>query len=111
MTDIYLHNTLTGKKELFKSLHGPFLGIFGKPKVGMYHCGPTVYDYVHIGNLRAAVFADTVRRLFEADGYDVKQVMNITDIGHLVSDGDEGEDKMTKALIREGKPLTLESMK
>jgi cysteinyl-tRNA synthetase len=76
----------------------------------MYNCGPTVYDFAHIGNLSAYVFADTLRRMFEFNGYKVHQVMNITDIGHLVSDGDEGEDKMTKALKRDKKPLTLESM-
>ncbi len=79
--------------------------------VTMYHCGPTVYDYAHIGNLRAYIFADTLRRSFEFAGYKVKQVVNITDIGHLVGDGDDGDDKMTKALKRLGKPLTLEAMK
>jgi cysteinyl-tRNA synthetase len=106
--EIQLYNTLTKKKETFKPLKK---GFFGRPKVGIYHCGPTVYDFVHIGNLRAAVFADTVRRVFEASGYKVSQVMNITDIGHLQSDADEGEDKMTNALKREGKSLSLESMK
>jgi cysteinyl-tRNA synthetase len=105
---IYLHNTATGKKEEFKPLKKTLLG---KPIASMYHCGPTVYDYVHTGNLRAAVFTDTIRRLFDASGYKVNQVMNITDIGHLSSDADEGEDKMTKALIREKKPLTLDAMK
>lgn len=73
--------------------------------VGMYHCGPTVYDYAHIGNLRAYVFADVLRRMFEASGYSVTQVRNITDVGHLVSDGDEGEDKMEKGAKREGKSV------
>ncbi len=77
----------------------------------MYHCGPTVYDYPHIGNLRSYVFADTLRRVFEFNGYEVNQVINITDIGHLSSDADEGEDKMTKAILREGKPMTLISMR
>lgn len=77
----------------------------------MYSCGPTVYNYAHIGNLRAYVFTDTLRRILEWNGYNVKQVMNVTDIGQLVSDADEGEDKMTKALRREGKPLTMEAMK
>lgn len=76
----------------------------------MYHCGPTVYDYVHIGNLRSFLLADYLRRSFEFLGYEVHQVMNITDVGHLVSDGDEGEDKMTKALKREGKEITTENM-
>lgn len=98
-----LHNTLTGKKEEFTPLN---------PKtVGVYNCGPTVYNYAHIGNLRAYVFADTLRRVLEWNGYKVKQVMNITDVGQLTSDADEGEDKMTKALKREGKPMTLEAMK
>lgn len=78
--------------------------------VTMYHCGPTVYDTAHIGNLRAYVFADVLRRAFEAAGYAVTQVVNITDVGHLSSDADEGEDKMTKALRREGLSLSLENM-
>lgn len=77
----------------------------------MYHCGPTVYDYVHIGNLRSFVLADLLRRTLAYEGYKVTQVMNITDIGHLQGDGDSGEDKMTGALKREGKPLTLEAMR
>ncbi|MEN9524337.1 MAG: cysteinyl-tRNA synthetase, cysteinyl-tRNA synthetase, partial [Candidatus Parcubacteria bacterium] len=76
----------------------------------MYHCGPTVYDYAHIGNLRSYVFADLLRRTFEYNNYKVTQIINITDVGHLVTDGDEGEDKMTKALRRENLPLTLGSM-
>lgn len=98
--DIYLHNTLTGKKELFKSIKK---NLFGRPKVSMYHCGPTVYNYPHIGNLRAYVFADTLKRLFKATGYNVKQVINITDVGHLTSDADTGEDKIEKAKKRESK--------
>lgn len=101
--DIKLYNTLSRSIETFTPLH--------KGCVSMYHCGPTVYDYAHIGNLRAYVFADILRRTLEYGGYDIKQVINITDVGHLVSDGDDGEDKMTKALKREGKPLTLESMR
>jgi cysteinyl-tRNA synthetase len=100
--DIYLHNTLSGKIDKFTPLTN---------EIRMYHCGPTVYNYAHIGNLRSYVFAGLLRKLFEYDGYQTKQVINITDFGHLVSDGDEGEDKMTKALVREGKPLTLEAMK
>jgi cysteinyl-tRNA synthetase len=98
--NIFLHNTLTGKKELFKPLKK---GLFGKPKVGMYHCGPTVYNYPHIGNLRAYIFADTIKRLFKVSGYSIKQVINITDVGHLVSNADTGEDKMEKARQREQK--------
>lgn len=66
-------------------------------KVAIYGCGPTVYNYAHIGNLRSYVFLDTLRRTFSYLGYDVKLVMNITDIGHLTGDGDEGEDKMVKS--------------
>lgn len=101
--DIRFYNTLTKKVENFdKDI---------KEIVGMYNCGPTVYDYVHIGNLRSYVFADTIRRVLENAGYQVKQVINLTDIGHLKSDGDTGEDKMMIALKREGKPITKESMK
>ena len=100
--NIQLTNTLSKKKEIFEPI---------KPNtVGMYHCGPTVYDYVHIGNLRAFLLADITRRVFEYNGYEVNQVMNITDIGHLVSDGDDGDDKMTKGLKREGMAVTLENM-
>ena len=104
--NIYLTNTLTGKKELFTPLKKT---LFGTPKVGMYHCGPTVYNYIHIGNLRAFFLADITRRMFESQGYKVKQVMNVTDVGLLESDN--AEDKMTLALKREGKPLTLEAMR
>ena len=75
----------------------------------MYNCGPTVYNFAHIGNLRAYVFADVLRRTLEYNGYVVKQVMNITDVGEPTSD--ESEDKMAKGLRREGKPQTLEAMK
>ncbi len=98
-----LTNTLSGKKEEFKPIT--------PGKVGMYNCGPTVYDYAHIGNLRAYIFVDTLRRTVEYLGYTVKQVMNITDVGHLSSDADQGEDKMTKALVRLGKPMTTEAMR
>jgi cysteinyl-tRNA synthetase len=83
---LILFNTLTGKKEPFIPLH--------PPQVTMYNCGPTVYSYAHIGNLRSYVFADILRRTLEYNGYQVKQVINITDVGHLVGDGDEGEDKI-----------------
>ncbi|MDO8579314.1 MAG: cysteine--tRNA ligase, partial [bacterium] len=98
--DIELYNTLTGKKEKFVPIER---GLFGKPKVGMYHCGPTVYNYAHIGNLRAYVFADTLKRLMKVAGYKVKQIINITDVGHFTSDDDTGEDKMEKAREREHK--------
>ncbi len=100
---IFFYNSLSKTKEEFKPL--------SDRRVKMYTCGPTVYDYAHIGNLRTYVFADLVRRTLEYGGYEVKQIMNITDVGHLSSDGDEGEDKMTSALKREGKELTLENMK
>ncbi|MCL5781741.1 MAG: cysteine--tRNA ligase [Patescibacteria group bacterium] len=101
--DIKIYNTLSGKIETFKPI--------SPGKVGMYHCGPTVYDRAHIGNLRAYVFADTLRRMLEYNGYTVKQVINITDVGHLSGDVDEGEDKMSKALRRENQPLSLQAMK
>ena len=100
---IKLHNTLTGSLEAFTPIN--------PGKVGMYHCGPTVYNYAHIGNLRSYVFADLLRRTFEYSGHDVAQVINITDIGHLTSDADTGDDKMVKGLKREGLPLTLEGLK
>lgn len=102
--EIYLHNTLTKHKELFKP---------NKPgHVSMYHCGPTVYNNAHIGNLRAYIAADVLRRVFELNDYTVSQIMNITDIGHLQHDEiDAGDDKMTLALRREGKELTRENMK
>lgn len=100
--EITLFNTLGRKKEVFTPL---------KPgQVKMYSCGPTVYDYVTVGNLRAAVFPDALRRTLEYAGYQVTQVMNLTDFGHLTSDADEGEDKMTIALKREGKELTMNNM-
>lgn len=100
-----LFNTLTGTKEEFKPLD------HDKKGVRLYTCGPTVYNYAHIGNLRAYVFADVLRRTLEYNGYTVRHVMNITDIGQLTSDADLGEDKMVKALRREGKPLTVEAMR
>lgn len=84
-----IYNTLTRKKEEFKPIK--------EGKVGMYSCGPTVYSYAHIGNLRTYIFMDIFRRVLKYDGYKLKGVMNITDVGHLLSDGDEGEDKMAKA--------------
>jgi len=97
--NIEIHNTLSGKKELFTPLK--------KNEVGMYHCGPTVYNYPHIGNLRAYIFADTLKRLFLYAGYHVNQVINITDVGHLVSDQDQGEDKVEK-MAREQKKTAQE---
>jgi len=100
---VRLYNTLTRRVEDFAPIN--------EGEVRMYTCGPTVYDYAHIGNLRAYVFADVLRRTLEYAGYKVKQVMNITDVGHLQSDADEGEDKMTVALRREGKPLSTTAMR
>lgn len=80
----------------------PF-GALNPPEVGMYTCGPTVYDYPHIGNMRSYLFEDTLRRVLIWNGYRVKHVMNITDVGHLVSDADEGEDKMERGSARTGK--------
>lgn len=98
-----LFNTLTKKEEIFKPI------IEGK--VGLYACGPTVYNYAHLGNLRTYIFVDILRRTLQYQNYSVQEVMNITDIGHLQSDADNGDDKMTRALLREGKPLTLASMR
>lgn len=96
---IYLKNTLTGQKEEFKPIKDGF--------VSMYNCGPTVYNRAHIGNLRPYIFADLLHRLFEYNGYEVKQVVNITDVGHLVSDdNDEGEDKVEKSAREEGASAT-----
>lgn len=100
---VKLTNSLSGKKETFKPL------VAGK--VGMYTCGPTVYDDVHIGNLRAFLLSDIVRRVLEVHKYNVTAVMNITDVGFLSPDGNAEEDKMTKGLVREGKALTLEAMR
>ena len=74
-------------------------------KVKLYTCGPTVYHYAHIGNLRSYIFEDILEKGLEYIGYDVKRVMNITDVGHLTSDGDTGEDKMAKGAKREGKTV------
>ena len=71
-------------------------------EVGMYGCGPTVYDYAHIGNLRTYLFEDTLRRVLEFNGYRVRHVMNITDVGHLTSDADTGQDRMEKGSLRTG---------
>ena len=100
---VKFYNTLSRKKENFSPIH--------KKEVRMYTCGPTVYNYTHIGNLRAYVFADVLQKTLEYSGYEVKRVMNITDIGHLSSDADSGDDKMTKGLLREGKELNLKNMR
>lgn len=97
---IHFTNTLTGNKEVFIPL---------KPGVvTMYSCGPTVYSRQHIGNLRATVFSDTIARVLEDAGYRVRRVINLTDVGHLVADADQGEDKMTVAAKREKRdPKTI----
>lgn len=92
-----LYNTLSGNIEEF-SPQNP-------PKVSLYTCGPTVYDYTHIGHLRTYVGNDILRRVLEASGYEVKHVMNITDVGHLVSDEDFGEDKMEKGARQSGRSV------
>ena len=93
--DLFFYNTLTGKKEKFIPIN--------KNEVKMYSCGPTVYSYAHIGNFRTYIFVDSLRRTLEYNGYKMKHVMNITDVGHLTSDADTGEDKMEKAAKKEGK--------
>ena len=90
-----LYNTLTKNKEDFVPLKGN--------EVRIYSCGPTVYSYAHIGNFRTYVFVDNLRRVLKYNGYTLKHVMNITDVGHLESDADEGEDKMEKAAKKENK--------
>lgn len=93
--DIYFYNTLTKKKEVFKPLD--------EKEVRMYSCGPTVYKDATIGNMRTNIFQDVLRRVLRYNGYALKHGMNITDVGHLVSDGDEGEDKMLKSAREENK--------
>jgi len=93
-----LTNTLTGKKEEFIPIR--------PGKAGMYSCGPTVYNFQHIGNMRAAIFVDTLRRALEWNGYEVRQIINITDVGHMVGDGDDGEDKMEVAAKASGKKVS-----
>jgi cysteinyl-tRNA synthetase len=92
---ISFYNTLTKKKEEFRSIT--------PGEARMYDCGPTVYGHTHIGHLIRYIMSDTLRRTLEYNGYNVKQVMNITDVGHLTSDADEGEDKMEKKAKSEGK--------
>ncbi len=91
-----LFNTLTGTKEKFVPL---------KDTVGIYTCGPTVYNHQHIGNYRSFLFEDILRRTLQFNKFKVKHIMNITDVGHLTSDADQGEDKMLKGARREGKTV------
>ena len=98
--DIYLYNTLTKEKDLFKPIN--------EKEIRIYSCGPTVYKDATIGNMRTNIFQDVLRRMLKYNGYTIKHVMNITDVGHLVSDGDEGEDKMIKSAREEHKtPLEI----
>lgn len=93
----YLYNTLTKQVDEFIPRE--------KDRVSMYTCGPTVYHYAHIGNLRSYIMEDVLEKFLRYIGYDVKRVMNITDVGHLASDGDTGEDKMVAGAKREGKTV------
>lgn len=97
---VQLTNSLSGKKEKFQSIHPGF--------VGMYVCGPTVYSYVHLGNTRTFLTFDTLHRYFRFLGYKVRYVRNITDVGHLVDDADEGEDKIgKKARLEQLEPMEI----
>lgn len=90
-----IYNTLTREKEEFKPIQ--------EGEVGLYACGPTVYNYAHVGNLRTYVFEDVLKRVLTYNDYKVKHVMNITDVGHLTGDRDMGEDKIEKESIKEHK--------
>ncbi len=94
---VYLFNTKSRTKEEFKPINGN--------TATMYCCGPTVYNYAHIGNLRTYIFEDLLASVLKLSGYEVKHAMNVTDVGHLTSDGDEGEDKMKVAAMREQKSV------
>ena len=94
---MYLYNSATHKKEEFQT-HTP-------GRVEMYTCGPTVYHFAHIGNLRSYIMEDVLEKYLRYAGYDVNRVMNITDVGHLASDADTGEDKMLKGAKRENKTV------
>ncbi|MFZ2310016.1 MAG: cysteine--tRNA ligase [Patescibacteria group bacterium] len=95
MNKLFLYNTLSRQKEEFKPI--------SKKEVGLYTCGPTVYNFAHIGNLRTYLFEDWLKRILSYNNFNIKHVMNVTDVGHLVGDGDDGEDKMEKGAAREGK--------
>ncbi|MCD5380969.1 MAG: hypothetical protein LR008_00115, partial [Candidatus Pacebacteria bacterium] len=103
MRDIKLFNTESSELELFEPLDSK--------AVKIYSCGPTVYDNVHIGNLRSFVNADILKRVLVKNGFIVKHTINYTDFGHLTDDGDAGEDKMMKALSSADMPVTLEAMR
>lgn len=100
---IRLHNTATRRLEVFRPLKSG--------RVTMYSCGPTVYDHIHIGNLRAYLLPDLLTRLFLYNGYRVDSTINFTDFGHLSDDADAGEDKMMKGMQREGYEITLPNMR
>jgi cysteinyl-tRNA synthetase len=100
---IHLFNTESRQLEVFEPL--------AKNEVKVYSCGPTVYDYAHIGNLRAYVFADTLKRVLSYNGYTVNHTINLTDFGHLTDDADAGDDKMMKGMRREGMDISLASMR
>jgi cysteinyl-tRNA synthetase len=93
--DLFLYNTLSKKEDLFKPIK--------EGKVGMYTCGPTVYNFPHVGNMRTYLFEDLLKRVLEYNGYKVKHVMNITDVGHLTGDQDMGDDKVEKESLKQGK--------
>ncbi|WP_020596438.1 cysteine--tRNA ligase [Spirosoma panaciterrae] len=100
MQPLHLYNTLSRKKELFEPLNPPY--------VGMYVCGPTVYNYVHLGNVRTFLTFDTLYRYLTFIGYKVRYVRNLTDVGHLVGDGDEGEDKIGRmAKLEKVEPMEI----
>lgn len=104
MAVLKLYNTISRQKEEFTPQHPSKLW-FQKPSVSLYTCGPTVYDYPHLGNLRTYIFEDVLKRTLMANSFDVKHVMNITDVGHLTSDSDEGEDKMEKSAAKTGQSV------
>ena len=93
--DIYLYNTLSRQKELFHPTY--------PQKVGLYTCGPTVYNYAHLGNLRTYIFTDILKRVLLYNGFEVRHIMNITDVGHLTGDRDMGVDKLEQGAQKEGK--------
>jgi cysteinyl-tRNA synthetase len=116
---LFLYNTATARKEQFVPQNvnvnpnvnvnvndnvNPNVNVNDNP-IGLYCCGPTVYNYAHIGNLRTYIFEDVLKRVLLSSGYNVRHVVNITDVGHLVSDADTGEDKMEKGAAREGKSV------
>lgn len=93
--ELKLYNSLNRQKEIFKPI--------AQNMVGLYTCGPTVYNYAHIGNLRTYIFEDVLKRVLEYNGYNVNHVMNITDVGHLTDDGDMGEDKLEERARKSGR--------